>query len=957
MKKYKKIIILVVIILATVIFIGKSNAVESDGYTSDITKMAVCTPGKYEGNYYVSCNVNNDDFGYRLTIIDSQTKKKVSNTYSVNYFSNKYGRTGEDRIYLVNGNERSTNYYIALSSINKYCGYKYNYNSNGKYVLPAKCSTSDFKLYRKISYELSASLHESESKLTNLEELIDDLRTTDLINKVFKDANVSISAFAQNKYEILVESLYLIQLGGPCTKTQVDNNNCALTYTLGTATEIAYYLRNNSSTYNTFGLGRTYPLNLAYNLCDTNLNSDCTTKTLIVRPGDNYTENISKAQKNLEYIYNKNGYGMVILRDIKGLIEVIKVETGTNSKLQGATFEIYKNGTPDGTKCKGGSKVSSGETDQTGSVIFNNLNDGTYCIQETTAPPGYKIANAQTVTINSNNRIHSVKFEDSVSSKKISVRKFEDSVSGRRMGGVEFYLCGPNSNDASKCKAGVTDPPGNTAGTIEFGSDYTAGMYYLYEKIPDGYSKDIADIGASGTNNVSVSKIASNKDGYDVMFKFEVKKSNSNVIIKIINKKLTCQNQCEVYKADGVLTLSERYELYNTFKSDTGENLNQLLNTKEPDCSLLCYHRSCEYKPSVDCLSGSITSTSTESEFSTGNYSCYTDTISESGVVKALCYTSFSIKREVDYPFKSIVGQRFWSNSLAATNTISKVCVSINSYNLPDTSESKLSSNASLYYNKDNNYSSSLSENDNVLEETKYSIVLTKDENNPNKYVGQEKYYFKKTYMDIFNNECSSSDLECEEFDGLFSNPGDEKANGVMQFKYSVSLENENKAYTMDTITQTASCNYQLTREFINNPKLNIEFRVIDTSAPFPGIAGYGRKVGKNWCGFDSNNNETCKNTDNSTITRAITNANNSYNSKGTGAIYKIKLTSSDIKKIRKYNSNTTYDDNITTCTGNEIKEEDKRSCSRKSAFVLGLINGTIENQGGSWVLSNKLNG
>jgi len=158
-----------------------------------------------------------------------------------------------------------------------------------------------------------------------------------------------------------------------------------------------------------------------------------------------------------------------------------------------------------------------------------------------------------------------------------------------------------------------------------------------------------------------------------------------------------------------------------------------------------------------------------------------------------------------------------------------------------------------------------------------------------------------------------------------------------------------------------------------NNGDLNIEFRIIDTENPFPGKSALGRTVGENWraksfdlnkdgrvtnldvnllksqmvlggggnLSYDLNNDgvvdymdynilnwanknkmasvKTDKSSSNALIKYIMANTNDSYNKKKTGPIYKITLTPDTIKKIRKYNDSSNYDDNTLTCKADAI--------------------------------------
>ena len=89
-----------------------------------------------------------------------------------------------------------------------------------------------------------------------------------------------------------------------------------------------------------------------------------------------------------------------------------------------------------------------------------------------------------------------------------------------------------------------------------------------------------------------------------------------------------------------------------------------------------------------------------------------------------------------------------------------------------------------------------------------------------------------------------------------------------------------------------------------DNPwELNLSFRQISKSNPFPGKSGSGRKVGANWCDGDNCNN------DNKTVKETITDKNDSYNSTGDGPKYIINLNSKTIQEIKEKYKGQAYDD------------------------------------------------
>lgn len=164
-------------------------------------------------------------------------------------------------------------------------------------------------------------------------------------------------------------------------------------------------------------------------------------------------------------------------------------------------------------------------------------------------------------------------------------------------------------------------------------------------------------------------------------------------------------------------------------------------------------------------------------------------------------------------------------------------------------------------------------------------------------------WYFSKFYVEAItgdvNNVKKNNSIV---FQGILSpfNPEEieepddisEKITGSLPFKIIYN----NKTYLSE------NCYYEVEKEIIKD-ELELEFRTIDTTNPFPGKNGNNRETNKNWCGEDGCGPE------NKTVQTYIKEANNSYNSKTQNPIYRIELNASDIMMIRDYNKSVPYDD------------------------------------------------
>lgn len=97
------------------------------------------------------------------------------------------------------------------------------------------------------------------------------------------------------------------------------------------------------------------------------------------------------------------------------------------------------------------------------------------------------------------------------------------------------------------------------------------------------------------------------------------------------------------------------------------------------------------------------------------------------------------------------------------------------------------------------------------------------------------------------------------------------------------------------------TCNYETTKG------LNVVYRPISLTNPFPGINGSGRLTGSNWCSDDDCTNE------NDVVKEVILNSGDEVYNKT--PLYTITLTPSLINEIRKYNKEHEYGDFNLKCT------------------------------------------
>lgn len=142
------------------------------------------------------------------------------------------------------------------------------------------------------------------------------------------------------------------------------------------------------------------------------------------------------------------------------------------------------------------------------------------------------------------------------------------------------------------------------------------------------------------------------------------------------------------------------------------------------------------------------------------------------------------------------------------------------------------------------------------------------------------------------------------------------------------TLGNNNKFN--EEICDEYSCEFATYRKLIKKDGgLNVVYRPISLSNPFPGESANGRQTGENWC--DGNNcsqfNPLVRNV--ITSNRGVT-TDEIYSKRN--PLYTITLTPAKILQIREYNSNTNYGDYNFDC---------KENGHCHSKFIRGDINGS----------------
>lgn len=394
-------------------------------------------------------------------------------------------------------------------------------------------------------------------------------------------------------------------------------------------------------------------------------------------------------------------------------------------------------------------------------------------------------------------------------------------------------------------------------------------------------------------------------EDYQKLFKLETATFSPSITL---NAKI---NSCEEDLSANT-SIDARIAIYKKY----GSQFKNILKTSGASCNSKIE----PINPQVSCLNSIY-----YVPFSNTNLSNYTEAIDVDGVNTAYCLTAVNFDKKTTINFSknltvkagTIIPGTF--NTIATTAKITTKC-----YDPSNTFEGK-----------ELDYSNYISD----VKLGQYPLTIKNDNSDKkikltyNKKSGLYEgsttidYYFWNIY---FKNNLTGRYInsleEVKESErknytnygtGLITKFTDYSKNNelyTLDFSYKHKNKNDNK-FTL----VSADCYYSTEKGLVekeeekDKQKLRLEFRLIDTSNPFPGKSASGRKVGRNWC---SDNN--CQN-NNDLITEVILNKPNSYGripstKESKNPIYEIKLTSKNIKEIREYNKNNPYDDYTLKC-------------------------------------------
>lgn len=519
---------------------------------------------------------------------------------------------------------------------------------------------------------------------------------------------------------------------------------------------------------------------------------------------------------------------------------------------------------------------------------------------------------------------------------------------------------------------------------------------------------------------------------------------------------LSCQYYLdEIVGADKVATtLTEKQNLIKLYKKEYNakqgnySNYNGLLNFTNPSCSNV----SCDFvNNQYSCTSGWINYNDGTNNFSSSNISCYNDTITI-GDNEYYCFTDFSFKSPLEEEIGKILKYRssnpftvYSGRFLLEYDSVSPIIYGYvhkhcfipqypkSTYKnfISNQSKTGVAGNYYDYVTEFNWQNKDMKEQNIENQENRTDAILIYDPpinnttnnswnimGNINDSIGYDwtdddytyvfgktvGYNFKTIYLKNGSGEYTYTACNgCRKTAGLLTKFTNKSQSTItLDFKINIDGEEYENEY---------NCVYNSEQQIIttegNEHNLELEFRNISVSNPFPGKDGTTRKKGSNWSilTIDTNGDHKINNLDLEYIrTKMSENAltdyrydingdklvnaadlglldkiireymntgkdiyaetilSSSISSSGIDPLtnkkvkpkYKIKLTSKDIKAIREYNKLTTYDDYTLSCTNNGEKCYSRFLKSMENGILeyYDIKTGEVEN---TWVLTNKL--
>lgn len=419
---------------------------------------------------------------------------------------------------------------------------------------------------------------------------------------------------------------------------------------------------------------------------------------------------------------------------------------------------------------------------------------------------------------------------------------------------------------------------------------------------PSGSS--IAAYGGSGCPSVDTLSVSSNENTHAVNQMILNGTCNARTGLGTgyvkISDKIREEDTCETELASKTTPL-EKINLYIKYKDEVEDkqNNNNLLNFSSSSCTYTKYNLT----SNEACLD--VSKNMNDSNFSGGDLSHYNDTISYGGKTH-YCLTEFDLSSDIWEQNKTVKSGMFVvkedEDKPLATVTLTKTCYIHKDFITPsaESINNETTDKLSHYFGKimvDKKALNSSINKNSVLnfeyKETSGDFYKYVSENIVNYSTGD--IYATKGAGKIVYDNCSYCTLLGK---GIISKFSDKKQTVNLNFYVE---DGTNNVFDFEESGKN-SCTYISDPEITQNNELYLEFRIIDTKEPF------NRNTNSNWS-YGKDNSK-----DNKYVKDYIINANNSYNKEKSDPIYKIILSPSDIKTIRKYNKDHKYDEYAMYC-------------------------------------------
>lgn len=389
---------------------------------------------------------------------------------------------------------------------------------------------------------------------------------------------------------------------------------------------------------------------------------------------------------------------------------------------------------------------------------------------------------------------------------------------------------------------------------------------------------------------------------------------------------------CESQLTNIISTGKSVESLFNLYWSELekGHDYRGLLNINSPSCTT----KSIPDKEieNLSCLSGSTLSHENFNELNLTDY----DEIASDGLNNVgFCLTSLNLENNLGVQkFYSKAGRLLVSqvddnseikiynseynpvivnSSDVATATVTKKCYVLANKNINHDLEDTI---VNLYFG-DNDLDGDVDELRTVSPSQDSTPYISATNNGLKLYEYEKKFNYKlnKIYLYPISGKYVSTGNNA--LNGIISKFNANSGGVPFNIKFITKLDGDYEVIMAEgkTVEGNDLCQYETKSEIIVGNKLNLEFRVIDTTNPF------NRNTMSNWS-YGTDNSK-----DNDIVKNYILNATNSYGiKKGAGnqtPKYTITLTQTEIKNIREYNKSVVYDNYKVDCdvdsNGNQV--------------------------------------